>query len=391
MRQVFMFFLLCSLILLNCTTVTAEASDAGTKEGAADVSSDEYLEAILEELDMGEVDDFIAEELPEKTTFTEVIQQLIYDGINSDDMEIMGKWFLDQLFYELSSAKPFFTQILILSILFSLFYQLGSSMGKQVSDMGFLVIYGAMMILLMQSFTLISDVVVEGMEQVFSFLTVLIPVYSTTLFVSGNAASAAFFYEMTFGMIWILEWMMIHILIPAIHIFLLLEFLDHLFEEEKLSKLSELIESGVKTFLKIAMAVIIGFSAVQSLLTPAKDRISASAFIKTISIIPGVGNAFGSAGEILLGCGILIKNCVGIAAVIIILLLCMGPVIKVFCFTFLYRLLSAVMQPVAQRRLVGCVQGVSRSCALYGSVFLHTMLFFLIVIAMVAASTSFVY
>ena len=68
----------------------------------------------------------------------------------------------------------------------------------------------------------------------------------------------------------------------------------------------------------------------------------------------------------------------------------MNPLIKVFSFTLLYRLLVAVLQPVADKRIVECMHGVAKGSMLYLKVMAATLALFLIAIAMVAASTGFV-
>ena len=55
---------------------------------------------------------------------------------------------------------------------------------------------------------------------------------------------------------------------------------------------------------------------VQSMLTPAKDKLTGNTLLSGLSAIPGIGNAVNSAGEILLSCGMLIKNSVGVIALI---------------------------------------------------------------------------
>ena len=284
-----------------------------------------------------------------------------------------------------------FVQMLLLAILFAVTNRVCMTCSGYVSNMSFLVVYGAMMLLLMQSFLLLHQVLQDGMQMVIDFLEALVPAYATTLMLSGNAASAGIFYEMTFGMVLLLESAFKLFLVPAIHVFVLLEFVDHLFEEEKLSKLAELIESGIGICIKIAVGSAIGISTVQSFLTTAKDRLSGNMILKSVSMLPGVGNTIGSAGEIVLGCGILIKNSVGVAAVIVLLIVCLLPLVKIFSFTFLYRLIVALLQPVADQRLVECVHGVARGSSLYLKIMVNTMLLFMIVISMVTASTSFIY
>lgn len=371
------------------------------KQEELKVETDNYLNEIVEKLNLSQVDSFTEKELPERYQFSDMVNDLINDYSANDETQgdksrtewlgHIGKYILDLFFYEMSSSKPLFVEMILLAILFAVTNRVSMTCSKYVSNMSFLVVYGAMMILLMQSFLLVNEVLQEGLNAVMEFLQVVVPAYATTLMLSGNAASAGIFYELTFALVLIIESAMKYVLVPAIHIFVLLEFLDHLFEEEKLSKLAELIESGVSVALKIAFGSVIGISTVQSLLTTAKDRISGNMVLKSISMLPGIGNTLGSTGEILLGCGILVKNSIGIAAVLVLLFLCLMPIVKIFSFTFLYRFVVALLQPVADKRIVECIQGVARGSTMYLKVMVDTMLLFMIVISMITASTSFIF
>ena len=361
--------------------------------------ADDYLDAIVGKLNLTEVDSFTEKKLPERYQFSDMVHDLIDDygtsgtgkGSQTEWLGHIGKYILDLFFYEMSVSKPLFVEMILLAILFAVTNRVSMTCSKYVSNMSFLVVYGAMMILLMQSFLLVNEVLQEGLNAVMEFLRVVVPAYATTLMLSGNAASAGIFYEMTFALVLIIESAMKYVLVPAIHIFVLLEFLDHLFEEEKLSKLAELIESGVGVALKLAFGSVIGISTVQSLLTTAKDRVSGNVVLKSISMLPGIGNTLGSTGEIVLGCGILVKNSIGIAAVLILLFLCLMPIVKIFAFTFLYRFVVALLQPVADKRIVECIQGVARGSTMYLKLMVDTMLLFMIVISMITASTSFIF
>jgi stage III sporulation protein AE len=229
------------------------------------------------------------------------------------------------------------------------------------------------------------------MDKIVSFLTAFIPTYAATLLVSGNATSAGVFYELTFGMIYVLELAMKLFFLPGVHVFVLLVVMDHLFEENRLSKLAGLLEDAIRLALKLGMGVVLGVGVVQSLLAPAKDRLATSSVYQGIEAIPGVGNTLGATGEILVGCGILIKNCVGTAALVVLFVITAAPLLKVFGFQVMYRLVSALLEPFCDKRIVQCVHDVGRACGIYGKLLLDAMLLFLITIALIAASTSFIY
>ncbi len=354
-------------------------------------AANEYLEEIIATLDFQSLNQFLNEHLRVKMSFEELITQVSIHGIDALNRENITQFFFDTLFYELSIARPIFLKMLLFSVLFSLIQRLLSSKKTYVSNIGFLLIYATLMVLLMQSFFLVRELAMEGMDGMLGFLNALIPTYTLTMVFTGNAVSGAMAYELAFFFIYLIEFLMKNFLSPLIHVFVLVLFLNHLFDEDKLSKLAEFMEKIVVIILKLSFGAVIGLGVVQSLLTPMKDRLANNVMLSGMSSIPGVGGVFGSAGEIIFSCGMLIKNSVGILGLLFLFVIAVIPVLKIGCFWVLYHLVAIVLQPVSDSRLVNCVAGVARGCDLYLKVIVYTMLLFFVLISMITMATSFVF
>ncbi len=351
----------------------------------------EYLEQIIETLDFEVLNQFLNEHIRMKMSFEELIKQISTNGFEALNKENITQLFFDALLYEVSVARPIFIKMLSFSILFSTIQRLIVSKKTYVSNIGFLLIYSTLMVLLMQSFFLVRDIALEGMDGMLAFLNALIPTYTMTMVFTGNAVSGAMTYEVAFFLVYFIAFLMKNFLSPLIHVFVLALFLNHLFEEDKLSKLAEFMEKMIGLILKLSIGAVVGLSVVQSLLTPMKDRLANNVLLSGMSAIPGVGGALGSAGEILLSCGMLIKNSVGIVGLIILLIITLIPIIKIGCFWGMYHILAIILQPIADKRIVECVYGVARGCDLYLKIILYAMLLFFVLISMVTMATSFVF
>ncbi len=357
--------------------------------GAEEEENLEWMEQILDELNYGELDEYLAEEFPSKVSFQEVTKSLFSEGLGTDTREKVTTYVYEIFFYEIANGKEYFVQILCFTILFAMLQKLLVIKNSYVTDISFLMIYAAIMTLLLKSFSLMSQQAIEGMDAMLSFMTALIPVYAGTLLITGCTATAAVFYEVAFVLITVIQWAMKYLFIPGIHIFLLLRLLDPLLGEERLGGICQLLEDILTFLQKAAFTVVAGFTAVQSLLTPAQDRVNQSSVLKGLSSIPGIGNSFGTAGEVLVSCGMLIKNSVGVAALIFLLAVSLMPVIKTFIFTLLYKVLGAVLMPVADKRLISGIKGVESASRLYEKVVFNSFVLFFLVIAMITATTSF--
>ena len=360
-------------------------------EQSLDGLSQQIEEKILEEIELGELDEFSETYLPKKWSFSELVEHVLEHGLDSSDAGEICEYVYQMVFYEMSSAKAMVLRVLSYAALFTLFGNIIMTRERYIADVSFLMVYASMMVTLLQTFSLIGETVQQGMERVISFLAAMIPAYAAALVFSGNASTGAFFYEFTFALIYIIEWLLKNFLAPGIHLFLLLELLDYVFEEERFSKCSELLEKLITFILKSSISLVIGIGVVQSLVMPAKDRVAGSMVLQAVTGIPGIGKITGSAGEILLGCGILIKNSVGVAALIILLGITAAPMLKVFVMQAMYRILAAFLQPVADKRIVGAISGVGRAGELYLKLLFDAVLLFFITISMISATTSFIY
>lgn len=63
--------------------------------------------------------------------------------------------------------------------------------------------------------------------------------------------------------------------------------------------------------------------------------------------------------DVVLGCGIVLKNAVGLVGVIIIIGICLLPIIKLATFSIMYSLTSSIIQPLADEKIVKLLDEMS--------------------------------
>ena len=350
-----------------------------------------YLEEIIEVLDFQSINGFMNDHMRIEMDMAQLIKEISLHGLDALNKENITLLFFDTIFYEISIARPIFVKISLFAMLFSIIHRLIVSNKTYVSNIGFLLIYVTLMVLLMQSFFLVRDIAMEGMNGILAFLQALIPTYTMTMVFTGNIVTGAVAYELAFFLVYLISFLMKYLFSPMIHVLVLVLFLNHLFDEDKLSKLAEFMEKMISLILKVAFGAVVGLGVVQSLLTPMKDRLANNVMLSGVSSLPGIGGALGSAGEIVFSCGMLIKYSVGIAGLIILLVITLVRVLKIVVFWMMYHLLSVILQPVADIRLVKCVSGIAKGCDLYLKIILYVMLLFIVLISMVTMATSFVF
>ena len=349
--------------------------------------TDTIEQQMLEKIDTSDVEKYSKDYLPDRLSFSDIVDALL--DADQKAGEKICEYIYELFFYEIAAVKPVIINVLCYTILFMVFSRLIFWRQDYVYNVSFLFMYASVISMLMASFFVLSDVAKGCIDVLLTYLTALVPAYATVLLASGKGFSASGFYVLAFVLIYVVEWLIKLVLIPGIHLFLVLEVLNHVSSEKKLEKLAEFIESAVTKIMKASIKIVAGIGIVQAMIAPAKDKISESLILKSFQAIPGVGRLGQGAGEIMLGCAMLIKNSVGMAAIIVLFFIVLTPLVKTLVFSLMYRLLSAALQPVSDNRIVEGIDAVARAGNLYYIVIRDASILFFIVIAIVCASTSF--
>ena len=138
--------------------------------------------------------------------------------------------------------------------------------------------------------------------------------------------------------------------------------------------------------LKTTTAILVGLQAIQCLVAPAVDTLKNSTAHRIVKALPGVGGLMDSAAETIAGSALVIKNAVGVAGGIAVLLICLLPLLKLGLSVLLFRLLCALLQPISEKRMVDCIGSFSDGVMLLMKTMLAGLAVFLVSLAMITAS-----
>ena len=146
-----------------------------------------------------------------------------------------------------------------------------------------------------------------------------------------------------------------------------------------------LIISGF--FLKVTMSILIGMQVIQAMMLPAIDSFKNAAFTKGAMAIPGIGNSIGAVTELFMGAAILVKNGMGVVAIMMIMILILPIFIRIFLYVAVFKILVALLQPVSDKRLTGCMESVCEGGVMMLKCSAMVAGMFMISIALIAMKT----
>lgn len=140
--------------------------------------------------------------------------------------------------------------------------------------------------------------------------------------------------------------------------------MNQLSKEDSLSKCADLIKTVAGWSIKTVLGVILGLNFIQSLVMPAFDSLKNGWAMRVTSAVPGVGDAMGTAMQTVIGSAVLIKNGIGAAGLIVLAFLFLIPAVKLAVIVLMYQAAQALVQPVADKRMLTCLHSVSEGVLL---------------------------
>ena len=323
-----------------------------------------------------------------KMSFLETVEQLI-SGELDFSLELILDLIVDQVTFEIGASRNGLIHILLLVIIAALFSNFsGMFKSTQVSEISFSILYMLLITICLNNFRILVVAATENVEKLSDFMAVLGPLYFLAVAVATGSATSVSFYQIVLLLMYLVEVLIISFLLPATQIYLVVKIISEFSPEIQLSKFAELLETIVSWLLKSLLAGIIGLNVIQRLLSPAIDSVKRGLLVHGGGSIPLIGDIAGGAAEIVLGTAVLIKNGIGVAGMIVCLVICMTPVIQMAITTLMYQLISALVQPISDKRMVNCIASMADGSKMLLKIVFTTGILFMLTIAVVATTTG---
>lgn len=372
-------------VILSWTAIGQVSFAGEMDEGALEQAQ----ETIWSQLEFDEVEEALTEIFPEeKLDFSDTVKAMI-SGEMDVCAETINQLLADQIGYAFRVNRQALVHMVVLMIFAAIFTNFAQVFrNKQISQIGFYVVYMLVLTLALQAFGAAISWTEDGIGHLTAFMKALCPIYFLAVAIAKGSVSSVAFYNIALLLIFLIEIAILKFVLPVIHIYIMVRFLNFLSEEDYLSKFTELMEMAVIWTLKALLACVVGLNVIQGLIAPAIDSVKRSALTRGAEAIPGVGDALGGMAEVVLGTAVLVKNGIGMAGAVVCICICIVPMIQMAVLTFLYKLLAAIMQPVSDKRMVECISSVGEGCQMLLKLIVTVAVLFLLTIAIVAATTG---
>lgn len=259
---------------------------------------------------------------------------------------------------------------------------------RQISDMGFYMIFLLLFLIMMRSFGICYELTESVIEDLVDFMKVLMPTYLMAAAVSSYQTSAVIYYEGFLLLIYYLQKLVEVVVLPAIRCYVLFAMLGYLGKEELFSRGREGLKKLILFLLKAMIGVAAGLQMIQGMISPAIDEMKQTVLSKGISSLGSIGNVAQNVTDVILGSGALLKNGIGVVAAVIIISICLVPVAEVACYVVFYQVLAAVAEPISDKRMTNAIGQMGEGIGLLVKLLFTVCALFLLTIAIVCVTTG---
>lgn len=361
--------------------------------------SDDFLKEQLNSLNIGELE-LVLEDISRNNNelYTEVsIKDLILDlikGKETFDMQTITTGISQILFKEIKNNLALISQILLITIACSILTNLQSQFEKDtVSKLAHYVCYILLSMLIINSFMMALDLGKNTVNQMVDFMQIILPILLTLLTAVGGPSTRLLFHPIVIATVNIIGSLIKNLVFPLIFFTFIIGIISNISQKEQFSRLGELFRQAIILIISASLTIFIGIMSMYGM-TANIDGVSIrTAKFAVDNFVPIIGSFLSDAMGTVIGCSSILKNGIGIIGLGSLILICITPAIKIIVLIFTYKIIGAILQPIASDNITNCFTEVSKSLVLVlvGVLSIGIMFFITITIIVQAGNTTFMF
>jgi stage III sporulation protein AE len=353
MRKGIVFFMI--IIMLSVSAVYCD-------------DTEEILKSQLDNLDISEIEKFVddinreSDGLVPKLDIKELVLGL-FKGNTLENFKALGNGIVGYFFKEVISNFSILGRLLVLSIFCAILQNLHNAFEEDaIGRLAYGICYILIIIMAVKSFNDAMRIGIHAIDSMVGFMQALMPTLLSLLAAVGGISSSAVFQPLLFGSITAITTVIKVFVMPLVLFSAVLSILNNLSESVNVSKLAALLKEVAVGALGLVLTAFTGIIAVQGIASSSLDGATIrTAKFAVDNFVPIVGKFLSDAFDAVVSCSMILKNGVGIAGFLILLLICSFPLIKMLSIVLIYKVTSALIQPILDNQIVQCLNDMSNA------------------------------
>ena len=283
--------------------------------------------------------------------------------------------------------------IMVLAVMCSILTTLSdnfSGNGLGGNNIGQIAFFACYILIVAVALAAFHGAVTEGQQAVANMVLIMRTVLLLAIAAltgSGAVVTAAMVHPTILVTIEIMVRIIQNVLIPVLMLSAALNVVNNLSDKFGAQKLAELLNKFVKWSLAFLLTLFVAIVSIQSIATAGADGISIKiARFAASNFIPVVGGILAETVETVMACSVIMKNAIGVVGMILIAVVAAYPLIRIAAQIIIFRITAAVIQPIADRRIIACVGGLADTISVMFAIVAAVGVMFLILLTVLLSA-----
>lgn len=386
------------ILFLSATLLAIGASDGMAYAEEADEGQTQQTSAeeLMDEIDLSGLEEYFSTlNDGQKSLFGTSLDEYLRKIINGEFEFGYSSFFtymLGALGISIAEILPVLISIIAVAVLISFIGGMKGSFASQSVDgiVNFAGIALVSAIVLLQIFSAIRDTsalvttLKTQMEAVF-------PILFTLMTALGASGSIAIYQPAVAVLAFSVTELVSAIALPMLIITIVFSVVGNLSSSTKLGGMAKFFVSAAKWILYTSFFLFLTFLSVQGITAAVYDNISVrTAKFALSKYVPVIGGYLSEGFNVILAGTVLIKNAVGLTAVIIMFVSVVPVLLKIIVVSLSLKLAGAVTEPFEGGKICGLLNSVSSSVNLLVAVILGMVFLYFVFLILIIASGNLV-
>jgi len=300
-------------------------------------------------------------DIPNMPRFIDLVRDALTGQLDLSPTGLLNS-FAGIIFAEFMANGQLIRQLIVIAMISALLSVLSEAFThKSASETGFYVTFLMTAALAISSFYIAVEILNRLTSTISAMMMAALPLMIGLMTMGGNFAGAAGLNSLLFFALQLLSNFISHVFVPLVLASAALDIASKLSADgAKLDMLSNLVRKIADWGLKGILALFAFLLTLQRFTAPIVSNMAIRTSRNAIGAVPVVGNAFSAALDTVVGFSQAARSGVLVALVLVLCAVIAGPLMKIFSLSFIYKVVAAFLQPVADKRLVALMDSIGK-------------------------------
>ncbi|MGI5824500.1 MAG: stage III sporulation protein AE [Bacillota bacterium] len=389
-----LFVAVLAVVFFCCSSQTWAVSEAAETAGSNSenmISENMNADEISQMLDYGGLDESLSEvdgyfsEHYSGFDFADFWQKIKHGDFDFSFQNFF-QMILDMFFGDVKSCFAIFVQLLVLAVISAMLANFDNSFGNTSASLGQKIVYVALIAVVLQAFLLCGKSAVQAINLMSGFLYAIFPIMLTLLAAMGGVSSVGLYHPLLMFSVTAAMNIINFIILPLVYCNAGLTIAGSLNKDFDLGKLSGLFKSVALWSLTLVFTLFSAVVGIIGLGSASMDGLTMKTAKSAVGMfIPVVGRSVSDLLGTLMGTALVLKNCLGIAGVLVIIAICLVPAVKTLIMSWIFKLCGALAEPLGDKQLAAAMTGLGNVLTMLFAVVTACGIFFFFLLAITLA------